>query len=331
MIEHRASWKSFVVAEGVSYPFDIPFFAPGDIVCYLADADGSNVRQLDTDEFAVATLADYSNGADITLAITPEPVGSILTVKRILLLEQQTALPAHGKLPSAALERALDKIVMLLQQYEGRYAGLSESTAGELSNLLSEHNLASGAHTGILAPLASPQLTGTPKTTQPEAADSSTRIATTAFVQVKHAAALEAAAAALEAAQGLGDESNALARAYETEWASYAAGDRITISHNLNMLFEDLRVRVLVKVTTDTSADANKWAAGKVIDFGWDVSGPSGGTGRGIMIFGDTSTVNSCQAQIGTDTRLFFMGADGAYYDKVDLADVQLKFIISKM
>ena len=59
---------------------------------------------------------------------------------------------------------------------------LSGFSASNVTDKVSDHNSGSVVHKGILAPLASPVFTGTPKAPTPAAGDNSTKVATTAFV-----------------------------------------------------------------------------------------------------------------------------------------------------
>ena len=101
------------------FPFALRLNAPEEIHCFLSEFDGSEFAEEEElvygSDFTVEELTDYSNGACVTLTATP-PAGSRLAILRIVPLIQLLDLPNLGKLPSAELERALDRIVMMIQQ-----------------------------------------------------------------------------------------------------------------------------------------------------------------------------------------------------------------------
>lgn len=114
MIESDGVKIVYTVGSATVFAFNLPFFRPEDIHCFLTENDVERELVKDS-EFAVEVKDDYSHGADITLKITPAE-NSTLVIKRLVDLTQMLDLPLNGKLPSKELELALDKLTMALQQ-----------------------------------------------------------------------------------------------------------------------------------------------------------------------------------------------------------------------
>ena len=119
MIENTNCKVTYTVGESAVFSFPYRFFNASDIQCYLytPGSESEEVLVRNTD-FSVEVKSDYSSGAEITLLRDPLPVGSKFTILRSVPITQTLALPLLGKLPSAALEVQLDRLVMMLQQLE---------------------------------------------------------------------------------------------------------------------------------------------------------------------------------------------------------------------
>ena len=115
MIESTSAKIVYVVGTSPQYAFNIRFFSPDNIHCYLKQ-DNTETELVRGTDFAVESKTDYSTGANITLLLDPLPVGATLAIVREIPPVQDLALPEFGKLPSSALERILDKIVMIAQE-----------------------------------------------------------------------------------------------------------------------------------------------------------------------------------------------------------------------
>ena len=114
MIETTTNKVVYVVASNPVFAFPIRFSAPSDIHCYLYTDDTETELVRGTD-FTVQSKSDYSSGANVTL-LCPLVPGSKLAIVRQMPMTQDVNLPEYGKLPSAALEALLDKILMISQQ-----------------------------------------------------------------------------------------------------------------------------------------------------------------------------------------------------------------------
>ena len=115
MIESTQNKLNFVIGQSAVFPFNIRFFRPEDIKCFINknNVQTELVRGVD---FSVERKENYDNGAHITLLMEPLPSGAVLTILRSCDITQELALPENGKLPSAGMERQLDKLTMIAQQ-----------------------------------------------------------------------------------------------------------------------------------------------------------------------------------------------------------------------
>ena len=114
MVETTENKLIFQVGTERVYPFPIRFFSPGDIHCYI-NINGVE-RELDSTEYSIAHKEDYSSGSNVTLLLDPLPLGATFAIIRRLPITQNLALPMNGKLPSSAMEKNFDRIVMICQQ-----------------------------------------------------------------------------------------------------------------------------------------------------------------------------------------------------------------------
>lgn len=115
MIESTENKLSYIVGESKVFPFNIRFFRPEDIKCFL-NQDNIQTELVRNVDFSIERKANYNNGAKITLLAKKLPVGATLSILRICDITQDLALPESGKLPSAGLEKQLDKLTMIAQQ-----------------------------------------------------------------------------------------------------------------------------------------------------------------------------------------------------------------------
>ena len=114
MIETTTNKVVYVTADNPVFAFPLPFFAPSDIHCYLYDGD-KETELVRGSDFSVEVKDNYADGATVTLLGTLVP-GRKLTIAREVPLTQSVNLPEYGKIPSAALEKQLDKFIMICQQ-----------------------------------------------------------------------------------------------------------------------------------------------------------------------------------------------------------------------
>ena len=116
--------------------FAFPFY-------FLADTDLVVIRR-DTatgDETTLALGSDYMvvgagnlSGGSVALTAPPE-VGQTLTVRRQLALVQETDFVANDPLSAEVLERAIDRVVMFLQQQAEVQARTLQFPVGDSTNL----------------------------------------------------------------------------------------------------------------------------------------------------------------------------------------------------
>lgn len=109
----------------------------------------------------------------------PIPVGSSITIQRILPVVQQTSLQNQGSLWQPAIESALDYLTMLAQGVVTPVGGAVSSFNGRGGAITLQGTDVAAAGGALLA---SPALTGVPTAPTPPAGDNSNEIATTAFV-----------------------------------------------------------------------------------------------------------------------------------------------------
>lgn len=116
MVEQTENKMIYVVGSNPVFAFNIRFFAPSEIRCYLGETELVNGV-----DFTVEAKNDYSTGANVTLNTGTEnvpvlPLGKRLAIMRVLPFVQQLNLPEYGKLPSEPVEYQFDKIIMICQQ-----------------------------------------------------------------------------------------------------------------------------------------------------------------------------------------------------------------------
>lgn len=113
MVENTENKVTYQVGSSPVYAFPIRFIDPSDIHCFL-NTDGTE-RELLAIDFTVEAKDDYSHGANVTLNISPLPVGATLVILRQCSPKQLVSFPVNGKFPSKGNEAALDRITMILQ------------------------------------------------------------------------------------------------------------------------------------------------------------------------------------------------------------------------
>lgn len=116
MVEQTENKMIYVVGSNPVFAFNIRFFAPSEIRCYLGETELVNGV-----DFTIEAKNDYSTGANVTLNTGTEnvpvlPLGKRLAIMRVLPFVQQLNLPEYGKLPSEPVEYQFDKIIMICQQ-----------------------------------------------------------------------------------------------------------------------------------------------------------------------------------------------------------------------
>lgn len=104
------------------FTFNFPFQLSTDLVAAVTDQYGSITPAL----VASITGAGSDTGGSISLTAAL-PVGSSLTVFRIMPLAQQTQLPNGGPYFAATIEAALDYLTMLCQQLQESIDRLSNT------------------------------------------------------------------------------------------------------------------------------------------------------------------------------------------------------------
>ena len=114
MIETTNNKVVYTVANNPVFAFPIRILSTSDVHCYL-NTDDTVTELVRGTDFSVESIGDYSRGVNVRLLGTLIP-GSKLTITRVVPMTQDVNLPTWGKIPSAALERQLDKIVMIAQQ-----------------------------------------------------------------------------------------------------------------------------------------------------------------------------------------------------------------------
>ena len=131
MIESTSNKLSFVIGETPVFPFNIRFFKPEDIKCYI-QSDGVE-RMLNAREFSIENKSEYDHGANITLLMDPLPVGATLIIIRECEIVQDVSFPINGKFPSKGNENALDKLTMIAQQQAEQISRCLKSSVGNAS------------------------------------------------------------------------------------------------------------------------------------------------------------------------------------------------------
>lgn len=115
MIESTENKVAYIVGSNNEYAFPIRFFNPEDIHCFVKDGD-REFELINGTDFTVAVKDDYSKGSTITLKRVLA-LNTTLVIARSCDEKQLLALPEHGKLPSKAMEAALDKLMMIIQEH----------------------------------------------------------------------------------------------------------------------------------------------------------------------------------------------------------------------
>jgi hypothetical protein len=103
--------------DGVQTNFPVPFvfFAGGNLRVILgpSNAAAETVLTLDVDY----SVQQTASGGNVTLAVPP-PAGAVLVIRLSLPLEQELDMHNQGRLDTEAIERALDKIILILMQQQ---------------------------------------------------------------------------------------------------------------------------------------------------------------------------------------------------------------------
>lgn len=110
--------RSEYVGNGVTVDFDFTFkvTAAGDVTVFFDDAEQFS-------GFSTAANADQdaSPGGTVTFLASPGD-GVLVSLRRQVSLTQETSLSPYSPFPAKSVERALDAIVMQVQQLEGGVA-----------------------------------------------------------------------------------------------------------------------------------------------------------------------------------------------------------------
>jgi hypothetical protein len=131
-----ASTRRSSVYEGndsaTSFAFSFKVFAAADIAVYITDADGDvTTGTLDSD-YSVTLNGDQSvsPGGSITYPLSGDPLatGATLVIVGALPYTQTLAIPGGGNFNPVALENALDRLEMQIQQLADGGAGGNAST-----------------------------------------------------------------------------------------------------------------------------------------------------------------------------------------------------------
>ncbi|MBN2643279.1 MAG: hypothetical protein JXR78_16630 [Victivallales bacterium] len=100
------------------FPFGFQIFNASDIIVVLTDPAGANSVLAYLIDYDVSAAPDgWLHGGTVQTSAV-YPVNSKLTIVRKLDLVQTLDLGFNDRLPSAELEKALDRIVMILQDHE---------------------------------------------------------------------------------------------------------------------------------------------------------------------------------------------------------------------
>lgn len=110
MIEQTKTKIIYTVGTSTVFPFNVKFFDRKDVKVKL----NNELLTLNKD-YEIELKENYANGANIILIKKALP-NDRLTIYRSLSLTQSLDLPEYGKLSTEALENALDRIVMSLQE-----------------------------------------------------------------------------------------------------------------------------------------------------------------------------------------------------------------------
>lgn len=115
------------------FSFDFPITAAADLVATLTDAAGTETTLAEGSDYAVSVAA-YPGSGSVTCPLSgpPLPPGVRLTLRRELVIDQQTDLQNQGNFYAETHEAFFDKAIMICQQLAdaiGRAAKLPASTA----------------------------------------------------------------------------------------------------------------------------------------------------------------------------------------------------------
>ena len=113
-VEANVPLEAYSCTGSTTYAYDFKIFEEADLTVVYDDGSSSSTLVLDTD-YSVTGAGDSDGGTVVTN--TAYTTGT-LTIRRILDVTQETVLPANGPLPSSSIEEALDRVVMLMQQFD---------------------------------------------------------------------------------------------------------------------------------------------------------------------------------------------------------------------
>lgn len=116
--------KSQYTGNGSTTQFDlaVKIFGEDDVLVYIKNTTtGSSVLQAKTTNYTIDPISgDYDNGARITMLVAPTS-SELITLVRSVDNTQILDLVEGGDLPSDALEDALDRAVMQIQQLDSQF------------------------------------------------------------------------------------------------------------------------------------------------------------------------------------------------------------------
>lgn len=128
-----------------SWPFNFKVFAAGDIAVTIANSAGVETQLVLNSDFSVALNANQetSPGGTVTYPISgaPLPTGSRLSIFGALDYDQPLDLPGGGNFNPVAIENALDRAVMQIQQLaeeSSRSAKLPVTNGGDAESLVAD-------------------------------------------------------------------------------------------------------------------------------------------------------------------------------------------------
>jgi hypothetical protein len=178
---------------GATTLFAVAFacFAAADLYVVRTDASGVDTTLTLNTDYTVSLNADQTNspGGTITLVAAPA-AGLQITILRNVALTQGTQLPNQGGWYPQVVEKAFDKLTMIVQQLGeqvGRAVKVGVSSAQTPDQLIASLNASSAAATASASAAAGSAST---------AAGSATAAANSATVAAASAAAAAASAAA---------------------------------------------------------------------------------------------------------------------------------------
>lgn len=145
---------------GVTTVFAVAFacFATADLNVVRTDALGTDTVLTITTDYAVSLNADQTNspGGTVTMVVAP-PTGNQLTILRNVAATQGTQLPNQGGWYPQVVERALDKLTMLVQQLSEKASRSVQVgvTGGDPSALVTAINSAATTSTAAASSASS--------------------------------------------------------------------------------------------------------------------------------------------------------------------------------